>query len=79
MTQGQVSAEMRRYRSLEDDLRRVRSMNRTGPALEDPILEEMGTLWWLLSDVERETLDAEGPTCDPDHQGLHLGVTISRA
>lgn len=59
------SEEMRQYRALEDDLRLVRSENGLGSAREDPILEEMARLWWLLSDIERETLDREGPTCDP--------------
>lgn len=59
------SEEMRQYRALEDDLRLVRSEKGLGSAQEDPILEEMARLWWLLSDIERETLDREGPTCDP--------------
>jgi len=36
----------------------------------------MARLWWLLSDIERETLDREGPTCDPvetlENDDLHL-------
>jgi hypothetical protein len=56
---------MRQYRALEDDLRLVRTENGLGSAQEDPILEEMARLWWLLSDIEREKLDQEGPTCDP--------------
>jgi hypothetical protein len=56
---------MRQYRALEDDLRLVRSEHGLGSTQEDPILEEMARLWWLLSDIERETLDREGPTCDP--------------
>jgi hypothetical protein len=67
---------MRQYRALEDDLRLVRSENGLGSAKEDPILEEMARLWWLLSDIERETLDREGPTCDPvetfEDDDLHL-------
>lgn len=59
------SEEMRQYRALEDDLRLVRSEHGLGSAQEDPILEEMARLWWLLSDIERETLDQEGPTYDP--------------
>ena len=70
------SEEMRQYRALEDDLRLVRSENGLGSAQEDPILEEMARLWWLLSDIERETLDREGPTCDPvetlENDDLHL-------
>lgn len=58
------SEMMNRYRILEDDLRRVRSENAFGSAKEEPVLEEMTRLWWLLSDSERETLDREGPTCD---------------
>ncbi len=58
------SDPMGRYRSLEADLRRVRRNGRGSPA-ENPILEEMARVWWELSDVERETLDQEGPTCDP--------------
>lgn len=60
-----LSEEMRQYRSLEDDLRLVRAERGPGSALEDPILEDMARLWWLLSDIEREMLDREGPTCDP--------------
>jgi hypothetical protein len=71
-----LSEEMRQYRALEDDLRLVRSESGLGSAKEDPILEEMARLWWLLSDIERETLDREGPTCDPveidEHDDLHL-------
>ena len=71
-----LSEEMRQYRALEDDLRLVRSENRLGSAKEEPILEEMARLWWLLSDIERETLDREGPTCDPveldDNDDLQL-------
>jgi len=59
------SDPMGRYRSLEADLRRVRKNGRGSPA-ENPILEEMARVWWWeLSEVERETLDQEGPTCDP--------------
>ncbi len=59
------SDPMGRYRSLEADLRRVRRNGR-GSLAENPILEEMARVWWWeLSDVERETLDQEGPTCDP--------------
>ena len=60
-----LSEAMRRYRALEEDLRLVRSENGRGSPQEDPILEEMARLWWTLSDIERETLDREGPTCDP--------------
>jgi hypothetical protein len=60
-----LSEAMRRYRALEEDLRLVRSENGRGSPQEDPILEEMANLWWKLSDIERETLDREGPTCDP--------------
>jgi hypothetical protein len=56
---------MRQYRALEEDLRLVRSENALGSAKEEPILDEMTRLWWLLSDIEREALDQEGPTCDP--------------
>ncbi len=59
------SDPMGRYRSLEADLRRVRTRNGRGSPAENPILEEMARVWWELSDVERETLDQEGPTCDP--------------
>jgi hypothetical protein len=59
------SEAMRRYRALEEDLRLVRSENGRGSPQEDPILEEMARLWWKLSDIERERLDSEGPTCDP--------------
>ena len=62
----QLSEAMRRYRVLEDDLRLVRSENAPGSTVEDPILEEMARLWWELSDIERETLDREGPTCWPE-------------
>jgi hypothetical protein len=60
-----LSDPMRRYRALEEDLRLVRSERGRGSPQEDPILEEMANLWWRLSDIERETLDREGPTCDP--------------
>jgi hypothetical protein len=74
---------MRQYRALEDDLRLVRSENGLGSAQEDPILEEMARLWWLLSDIEREMLDREGPTCDPvetfDDDDLHLVDTDTLA
>ncbi len=60
-----VSESMARYRSLEDDLRLIRAEQPLGSRAEDPILEEMARVWWLLSDIERETLDREGPTCDP--------------
>ena len=43
----------------------MRSEKGRGTPQEDPILEEMAHLWWRLSDIERETLDREGPTCDP--------------
>ncbi len=56
---------IQRYRTLEADLRLVRLNNDPGSAQEDLVLEEMDRLWWLLSDIERETLDQEGPTCDP--------------
>jgi hypothetical protein len=56
--------EMTQYRALEHALRLVRAEKGSGSAQEDPILEEMARLWWLLSDVEREMLDQEGPTCD---------------
>jgi hypothetical protein len=59
------SEPMVRYRTLEDDLRLVRTEKGVGTHEEDPILEEMAQLWWELSDIERETLDREGPTCDP--------------
>jgi hypothetical protein len=59
------SEAMQSYRKLEDELRRVRSRHALGSVHEDPILEEMARLWWLLTESERETLDREGPTCDP--------------
>jgi hypothetical protein len=61
-----ASEAMLRYRILEEDLRLVRSENRPGSLLEDPILEEMAHLWWQLSDIERAKLDDEGPTCWPE-------------
>lgn len=32
---------------------------------EDAILEEMDTVWWGLSDAERERLQSEPPGVDP--------------
>ncbi|HWO19439.1 MAG TPA: hypothetical protein VNO30_11715 [Kofleriaceae bacterium] len=43
----------------------MRSERGLGSPQEEPILEEMASLWWRLTDLERETLDLEGPTCDP--------------
>jgi hypothetical protein len=68
-----LSEPMRRYRALEDVLRRIRSENTPGSALEDPVLQEMARLWWDLSDIERETLDREGPTCWPEQAGPSEG------
>ncbi|HET7500599.1 MAG TPA: hypothetical protein VFK02_06330 [Kofleriaceae bacterium] len=71
-----LSEEMRQYRALEEDLRLVRTEKGLGSPQEDPLLEEMARLWWLLSDIEREILDQEGPTCDPvemnEDDDLHL-------
>lgn len=60
-----TSEAMQSYRRLEDELRKVRSRHTLGSVHEDPILEEMARLWWLLTDNEREVLDREGPTSDP--------------
>jgi hypothetical protein len=62
----QLSEAMHRYRALEDDLRLIRSENPPGSPQEEPILEEMARLWWDLSDIERQKLDDEGPTCWPE-------------
>lgn len=74
------SEPMARYRALEDDLRLVRTEKGLGSAEEVPILEHMARLWWELSDIEREILDQEGPTCDPvetsEHDDLGLVDTI---
>jgi hypothetical protein len=61
-----ASEAMARYRVLEGDLRLIRAEQSMGSLAEDPILEEMARVWWLLSDIEREMLDREGPTCDPE-------------
>lgn len=63
-----LSDAMKAYRRLEEDLRQVRTQNDLGSVREDPILEEMARLRWLLAEDERETLDREGPTCDPEKQ-----------
>jgi hypothetical protein len=68
MSQAQVSEAMMAYRKLEDELRRVRAQHPLGSLHEDPLLEEMAKLWWLLSEEERGQLDDEGPTCDPRMQ-----------
>ncbi len=59
-SERRTSAAMARYRVLEGDLRRIRAEHPIGSLAEDPILEEMASLWWLLSDIEREFLDREG-------------------
>lgn len=71
-----LSEAMRRYRVLEDDLRLVRSENAPGSPSEDPIIEEMARLWWDLSDIEREQLDSEGPTCWPAASGTDGGTDL---
>ena len=40
--------------------------NAFGSSKEDPILEQMAHLWWQLSDRERDILDEEGSTCNPN-------------
>ncbi len=65
---SQLSETMKAYRKLEDDLRRVRAQYELGSLQEDPILEEMAQLWWRLSESERDLLDREGPTCDPEER-----------
>jgi hypothetical protein len=62
---AQVSEAMTAYRKLEDELHRVRTQHPLDSLHEDPILEEMAKLWWLLSEEERAQLDEEGPMCDP--------------
>lgn len=64
----QISEAMKAYRKLEDDLRRMRAQHALGSLQEDPILEEMAKVWWRLSESERDLLDREGPTCDPEEQ-----------
>ena len=63
-----MNPEMRRYRDLENDLRHIRAKYRPGSSFEDPIIEEMASLWWKLSEDERNTLDSEGSTCWPTNQ-----------
>lgn len=58
-----LSKPMARYRSLEDDLRLIRTEKGIGSPDESDILEEMARVWWDLTDIEQETLDREGPTC----------------
>ena len=62
----QISDAMKAYRKMEDDLRRVRAQHEIGSLHEDFILEEMARLWWRFTEGERDLLDREGPTCDPD-------------
>lgn len=62
------SEAMKAYRKLEQQLRNVRAKHALGSINEDPILEEMAKLWWILSEDERELLDQEGPTCDPEEE-----------
>lgn len=69
---------MRAYRALEDDLRRVRAEAGRGSPREDSILAQMDRLWWDLTPAERETLDAEGPTCNPAQAPIEPGISISR-
>lgn len=54
------------YRVLERMLREHRTLFGVGTASESSILEAMATLWPLLSESERDQLDAEGPTCFPN-------------
>lgn len=60
-----VSVALARYRTLEEDLHLIRAERQIGSLIEEPILEEMARVWWTLSDVEREILDREEPTCNP--------------
>ena len=60
------SALMFQYRELEVYLRLTRAHNAFGSSKEDPILEQMAHLWWQLSDRERDILDEEGSTCNPN-------------
>lgn len=64
----EISEAMKIYRKLEEDLRRIRAQSPLGSIQEDPVLEEMARVWWLLSESERDVLDREGPTCDPEEE-----------
>ncbi|MFH0902901.1 MAG: hypothetical protein V2A73_19915 [Pseudomonadota bacterium] len=61
-----MSDALKRYRLLEAELRLVRRETSPGSAMEEPIIDEMASVWWDLTEEERELLDGEGPSCWPD-------------
>lgn len=61
-----MSDALDEYRWFEGRLRALRGTMRPGSADEDPLLEAMERVWWLLTDDERAMLDTEGPQCWPD-------------
>lgn len=68
---------LRQYRAAEVALRELRLHHAIGSDIEQPVLEEMVRLWWLLADDDREALDREGPTCFPSR--CHAGAAHASA
>lgn len=61
-----MTAALDRYRQFESDLTALRTVELVGSPLENRILGEMDSVWWEMTQEERNMLDGEGSKCFPD-------------